>query len=352
MTATRHARAQCQIQLLDGSTILATVTKGGEDPGYFYDAQGYYWSAAKWPTKNVSLRVALAGTRLTMVVGSNQNGGDYTPIAFLGLTQVTLAPNFIISASPASLSVAQGGQVTSTITTNISGGFNSADTFSASGVPSGATVSFNPNPIPAPGAGNSTMTITVGSSTPTGTYPMTVTGNGGGVQQTTTVTLTVTPPDFILTASPPTVTVAQGSAGNTTLRTTLLGIFNSAISLSASGVPSGTTVSFNPNPIPAPGGGTSTMAIMVGANTPLGTYPITVTGNGGGLQHSFTVTLMVISSVWQQGFDFRDSQNFVNDPAGATDVIFTTIFPTVGGLTTYGWSYSCNFSALESEQLH
>ena len=173
-----------------------------------------------------------------------------------------------------------------------------------------------------------------------------MTGNGSGVQQTTTVTLTVTPTDFILTASPPTVTVAQGSAGNTTVRTTLLGVFNSAITLSASGMPSGTTVSFNPNPIPAPGGGTSTMTITVGANTPLGSYPITVTGNGGGIQHNFTVTLMVISSVWQQGFDFRGSSNFVNDPPGATGVTLDTIFPTVGGLTTYGWSYTATFQAL------
>jgi hypothetical protein len=63
---------------------------------------------------------------------------------------------------------------------------------SASGVPSGTTVSFNPQDIPAPGSGSSTMTITVGASTPTGTYPLTVTGNGGGIQQNTTVTLTVT----------------------------------------------------------------------------------------------------------------------------------------------------------------
>ena len=60
-------------------------------------------------------------------------------------------------------------KVTSTITTNISGGFNSAISFSASGLPSGATANFNPNPIPAPGAGSTTMTITVGSSTPLGT---------------------------------------------------------------------------------------------------------------------------------------------------------------------------------------
>ena len=435
---------QCQIQFLDGSTVLATVTGGSIQAGYFYDANGNKWSAAQWPANNLSQQVTLTGTRLTVVVGTSKATGDFTTIAFLGVTQasggspnftiaaspaslsvqqgnqgtstittaisggfnsaialsasgmpsgttvsfnpnpipapgsgsstmtitvgastatgtypitvtgngggiqqnttvtltVAAAPNFTISASPASLSVQQGNQGTSTITTAISGGFNSAVSLSASGVPSGTTVSFNPNPIPAPGSGSSTMTINVGASTATGTYPITVTGNGGGVQQTTTVTLTVTSTDFILTASPSTVTVAQGSAGNTTARTTLLGTFNSAITLSAAGMPSGTTISFNPNPIPAPGGGTSTMTIMVGANTPLGTYPITVTGNGGGLQHNFTVTLMVISSVWQQGFDFRASLNFVTDPPGATGVVLDTIFPTVGGLTTYGWSYT------------
>ena len=337
---------ECQVQFLDGSTVLATLTEGSQGAGYFYDTQGRSWSAAKWPTSNLSLEVAIAGTQLTMVVGAGPGIGSYTPVAFLGVTEVTLAPNFLISASPTSVSIQQGNQGESTITTNISGGFDSPITLSASGMPSGTTASFNPNPISAPGAGSSTMTVNVGSSTPIGTYPITVTANGGGVQQSATVKLTVTPSDFILTADPPNVTMAQGSAGNTAVRTTLLGTFNSAVTLSASGMPSGTTVSFNPNPIPAPGGGTSTMAIMVGANTPLGTYPITVTGNGGGLQHNFTVTLTVVSSVWQQGFDFRGSSNFVTDPPGATGVILDTIFPTVGGLTTYGWSYTATFETL------
>ena len=336
----------CQIQFLDGTTVLGTLVEGSNNAAYFYDAQGHNWSAAKWPTSNVSLEVAIAGSRLTMVVGAPSGNGDYTPVAFLGVSEVTLAPNFLIAASPTSVSIQQGNQGTSTITTNISGGFNSPITLSASGVPSGTTVSFNPNPISAPGAGISTMTITVGSGTPTGTYPVTVTGNGGGVQQNTTVMLKVTPTDFILTADPPSVTVQQGTAGNTTVRTTLLGTFNSAITLSAAGMPSGTTVSFNPNPIPAPGGGASTMTIMVGANTPLGTYPITVTGNGGGLQHNFTVMLMVVSSVWQQGFDFRGSLSFVNDPPGATGVVLDTVYPTVGGLTTYGWLYTATVTVL------
>src|SRR5271165_243173 len=288
---------QCQVQFLDGSTVLATVMGGPTKAGYFYDAQGNNWSAAAWPTSSVSQQVTLTGTRLTVVVGTNKATGDYTPIAFLGVAQVSGMPNFALSASPASLSVGQGNQGTSTITTTISGGFNSAISLLASGMPSGTTVSFNPNPIPAPGAGSSTMSIMVGASTPTGTYPITVTGNGGGIQQNTTVTLTVTAvPNFALSASPASLSVQQGNQGTSTITTTISGGFNSAISLSASGMPSGTTVSFNPNPIPAPGSGSSTMTIMVGASTPTGTYPITVTGNGGGIQQSTTVTLTVIST--------------------------------------------------------
>ncbi len=290
---------QCQVQFLDGSTVLATVTVGSSKLGYFYDAEGNNWSAANWPAKNLSEQVTLTGTRLTVVVGTSKATGDSTPIAFLGVAQVSAPANFTIAASPASLSVQQGTQGNSTITTTISGGFNSAISLSASGVPSGTTVSFNPSTIPAPGAGASAMTITVGGSTAVGTYPITVTGSGGGIKQTTTVTLTVTAqqqPSFTLAASPASLSIQQGNQGNSTITTTISGGFNSAISLSASGVPSGTTVSFNPQTIPAPGVGNSLMTITVGGSTPAGTYPITVTGNGGGIQQNATVSLTVTFS--------------------------------------------------------
>src|SRR5271165_5922446 len=322
---------QCQVQFLDGSTVLSTLTLGPENLGYFYDATGQDWSAAAWPTSNVSQQVTLAGTQLTVVVGTNNSSGDMTPIAFLGVVM----PSFTIAASPSSLIVLQGNQGTSTVTTTLSGGFNSAVSLSASGAPSGTTVSFNPNPIPAPGSGNSTMTITVGSNTPPGTYPITVTGNGGGIQQTATVTLTVTTqPSFTISASPSSLTVPAGNQGTSAITTSISSGFNSAITLSASGVPSGTTVSFSPNPIPAPGSGSSTMTVAVSSATPPGTYPITVTGNGGGMQQSTTVSLVV---AWAQGFDFRNTSTFVTDPAGDTYVLPTTAYPTKGNGVTYGW---------------
>ena len=232
----------------------------------------------------------LVGTYPIRVTG---NGGGIQRSTTVTLT-VTAAGNFTISASPRSLSVAQGNHGISTITTTVSGGFSSSISLSATGAPTGTTVSFNPQTIPAPGTGSSTMTITVGASTLVGTYPITVTGNGGGIQRSTTVTLTVTAAaNFTISASPASLSVVQGNYGTSTITTTVSGGFSSSISLSASGVPTGTTVSFNPQTIPAPGSGSSTMTITVGASTAVGTYPITVAGNGGGVQQSTTVTLTV-----------------------------------------------------------
>jgi hypothetical protein len=105
----------------------------------------------------------------------------------------TATPDFTIAASPSSVSIAStGGSATSTISTAVSGGFNSAISLSASGQPSGVTVSFSPTSIAAPGSGSSTMTITVAAGTAAGTSTITVTGTGGGITHTTTVTLTVT----------------------------------------------------------------------------------------------------------------------------------------------------------------
>lgn len=204
-------------------------------------------------------------------------------------------PDFTISASPSSVTVAQGNNGTSTISTTALNGFNSAITLSATGQPSGVTVTFGTNPIPAPGTGTSLMTMAVGGSVTPGTYTITVTGVGGGVTHATTVSLTVTgvTPDFSISASPSSLTVARNSSGNSTISTTALNGFNSAISLSASGQGSRVTVGFSPNPIPAPGTGSSVMTITVGRKATRGTRTITVTGTGGGVTHTTTVTLTI-----------------------------------------------------------
>jgi subtilase family serine protease len=213
------------------------------------------------------------------------NGG-----ALIAALAGATSPNFTISASPTSVSVAQGKSGTSTITTAISGGFNSAIALSATGQPTGVTVTFNPTSIAAPGAGTSTMTMAVASTTKAGKYTITVTGTGGSITHSTTVTLTVTAAaGFSMTASPNAITVARGSSGTSTITVKVRGGFNSAITLSAGYQ----TTTFSPNPIPAPGSGTSTMTVTVGAHAALGAHTIIITGTGGTVKQTTKVVLTV-----------------------------------------------------------
>jgi len=110
----------------------------------------------------------------------------------LATTTSGTPPDFSISASPSSLTIAQSGSGASTISTAIVGSFNSSLALSATGLPAGATPSFAPAAIPAPGNGSATMTILAGSATAVGNYNVTVTGTGGGITHTTTVALTIT----------------------------------------------------------------------------------------------------------------------------------------------------------------
>jgi kumamolisin len=208
------------------------------------------------------------------------------------LAPTSTSPNFTISASPASVSVVQGNNGTSTITTAVSGGFNSAIALSATGQPTGVTVSFSPTSIAAPGSGTSTMTIAVASTTAAGTYPITVTGTGGSVTQTATVTLTVTTVaagNFTLSASPTSLTITRSSHGTTTIKITPSNGFTGSVTLSASGLGTGVTASFSPNPAT----GTSTLTLTASSSATTGTRTVTVTGVSGSLSHTTSISLRV-----------------------------------------------------------
>ena len=156
-------------------------------------------------------------------------------------------------------------------------------------------------------------------------------------------------PTFQLSLSPTALSVVQGYQGTSKITTTVSGGFNNAVSLSASGVPSGTTVSFNPQTIAAPGSGSSTMTIAVGSSTPVGTYPITVTGTGGGIQQNATVNLTVTTQPYDVGIDFRNTHNYVTDvPYAVFDNCLNdattaqTRTSSNGSSVTWQWSQKCN----------
>lgn len=68
-------------------------------------------------------------------------------------------------------------------------GFSGSVNLSVSGLPTGATYSFNPSSIT--GSGTSTLTVTTIASTPTGNSTVTITGTSGSLTHSATATLTV-----------------------------------------------------------------------------------------------------------------------------------------------------------------
>ncbi|HEV3039121.1 MAG TPA: hypothetical protein VHA33_15180 [Candidatus Angelobacter sp.] len=294
-----------------GSSTISTSVTGGFNSAISLSASGlpagvtasFNPSSIGAPgsgSSTLTFSASSTATTGTTNVTVTATGGGVTHTTSVALTvNAAATPAFTLSASPTSLSVAQGSSGSSTISTTVSGGFNSAISLSASGLPAGVTASFNPTSIGAPGSGSSTLTFSASSTATTGTANVTINANGGGITHTTTISLTITAtatPSFTLSASPTSVSVAQGGSGTSTISTSVSGGFNSAISLSASGLPAGVSASFNPGSIAAPGNGSSTLTFSASSTATTGTTNVTVTASGGGITQTATISLTVTAT--------------------------------------------------------
>jgi regulation of enolase protein 1 (concanavalin A-like superfamily) len=253
------------------------------------------------PTKTSSLLtlsaagIAATGTVTVTVTGTS---GSLAKTTTISLT-VNPQGNYILSSSPNSLAIVQGASGTSTITVTPQSGFNGNVSLSASGLPSGVTASFNPSST----ASASTLTLTASSTATTGTVTVRVAGSDSNLSHTTTISLTVkAAPNYTLSASPNSLTIVQGSSGTSTITVSPQNGFTGKVSLSASGLPSGVTGSFNPSSAAS----TSTLTLTASSVATTGTVTLTVTGKSGSLKKTTTISLTVRSiptlpSVWTDG---------------------------------------------------
>lgn len=216
--------------------------------------------------------------------------GSPTPALVSALTGTqTQTPDFTLGASPSSLTVAQGKSGNSTISISAIDGFSSSVSLSASNVPTGVTVGFNPTSIS--GSQTSTATFTIAAGTTAGTYPITITGVSGSLQHSITVSLTVSASvsKYSISASPTSLTVPRGSSSTTTI--TLSGSVTGAVTFTASGMSSGETVSFSPSSLSSTG--TTTMKVSATSGARRTTKTITVKASGGGTSAKTTVSVTV-----------------------------------------------------------
>jgi hypothetical protein len=200
-------------------------------------------------------------------------------------------PDFAISATPASQTVAPGSGTSYTTNVTPTGGFSGSVGLTVSGLPAGASGSFSPATVS--GGGTSSLAITTTSSAAPGSYPLTITGTSGSTVHTAQVTLVIAnpapAPDFTLAVTPATVTVSRTQRATYSITVARNASLTGGVSLSASGLPSRSSASFSQNPATT----TSTMTVTTNKNTPTGTSTLRISGTGGGATHTQTVTLTV-----------------------------------------------------------
>ena len=418
--------------------------------------------------------------------GIAPNGVELHPIV-----DIAFGPTFSLGSSTPSITAVQGTSPTALIKTTLLNGFNSSLTFSATGLPSGITPSFDPQTIPAPGSGSTTLTLSTTPSTPTGTYTVIVSATDGAQTRSTPLTLTITSagggtqqilenpgfengsnpvpwtatsgvidsssaqlprsgswkawlngfgvahtdtlmqqasiptditaaklsfwlhidsaettrtksndtlkvqlrnsagatlstlatysnlnaaagytqltydvfayrgqavqvyligvengslktsfvvddfslnittsgaanPDLAISVSQSSLSVPQGSGANSAFTSTVSGGFNSPVSLSVSGVPSGTTAVFNPPVIDAPGGGTSILTLSATAATPVGTYPLAISASGGGFVRTAPLSATVTASEGSTTQQMLDNPGFENGSTAPSPWVVTS----------------------------
>ena len=136
-----------------------------------------------------------------------------------------------------------------------------------------------------------------------GTYSasLVVTDNAG-VTDPHPPTRTITIPDFSLTVSPGSRSIAPG--GSTTYVATInaVGAFAGNVLLSVIGLPPGTTASFNPASVAT--SGSSTLTVATSNSTPPGDYSLTLTGASATLSHSTVTSLVVLQPGGTTPIDF------------------------------------------------
>ena len=121
---------------------------------------------------SVAFSPAAAATYSAFLSVADNASGSPQTVALTGVGTAAATPDFTLSATPASQSIQRGGSATFTLTLiSINGAFANPVTLSASGYPSGTTITFSPGQLVPTGTG-STSVLTVQTSASASNQPV------------------------------------------------------------------------------------------------------------------------------------------------------------------------------------
>lgn len=261
-----------------GFDSTCTLTVSGLPP----EVTGTFDPPTIVPTGMSDLSISVPDTADTgfydlTITATEITGSKQVQHAVQVVLRITPPRDFTIEVTPDTQVVQASFSVDYDVILTSLWGFASPCTLTVSGLPLGASADFDPNPSTPTDV--SVMSIGTDRATPPGTYNLTITATEltkGQLQHSTQVVLIVTPPpDFTIEVQPDSQEVqATYSVDFEVILTSLYG-FASPCTLTATGLPLGTTAIFDPNP--ATPTDTSVMSIYTTRTTTPGTYSITVT---------------------------------------------------------------------------
>ncbi len=265
--------------------------------------------------------IATPGTHtLTWGVGTIPVGLDPNTSNNAMSKSFTVAPqaqfDFSISASPPQQSVVPSSGATYGVTVNlVSGTAQSVALSLSTPPPAGVSVSLTPSSGTPPFS--STLSVTTTASASPGTFTLTVSGVGGGVSHSAPVTLIVTQaPDFQINVSPASQSVLQGQTVSYTVNVVGLKGFNSQVSLTVTGAPSGVNIVFSvPSATP---NFVSTLTVTLLASAPTGSFTLAITGSGGGVSRLANAVLIINQATQTQS---SSSSTQTSTASGVSDLM-------------------------------
>jgi subtilisin family serine protease len=212
--------------------------------------------------------------------------------AFAAYQRLAGSPDFTVSASPSSVTVAPGGAAAYTASIASTNGFGGDVTLGLAGLSAQpATWTFDP-PFVAQGSGSAQLSISTATTIAPGTYPLTITATSGAITRTATATLVVSgPPDFTISTAPTSKSVVAGGSASYSVGVTALNGFTGDVSLSVGGLPASVGATFTPGTITT--AGSSQLALSTSTSTIPGSYPLTISATSDSITHASAITLVV-----------------------------------------------------------
>ncbi len=285
--------------------------------------------------------------------------GGYDLASGLGSVDANLLATLwnTATAKPASLTVAAGalvvsqGQSGTTNVTTVANGLNAAVALTISGLPTGVTATLSSTSVAAPGSGTVTLKLAVAANATAGTYSVTVKAAGGSQTSTTTFSLTIGHPTFTLSykggeypqlifgPNPPYAPQAIP------LKILPSNGFNSTITFTAAGMPTGMTVTFAPTTVSGGSVSSTTATVTVASTVKGGSYQVTISASGGGVTQSVTYLIQVFvqpscaitPNQYSASFNAGGGTTFTLSCAGAatnTNLVTLSAAGAPGGVAT------------------